>query len=187
MLSGSLSTPSAKGAFFETHYESISTTTVSTEAVDTVTFSNIPTFYTHLQVRILARSTRPYGGNAVDGLNILANGTAFTKSHHMLGDGGSISAGIDYPIIFFPDDGAGIAGNYGGAIIDILDYSNLNKNKTFRGLAGFDNNTSSAPGSITLNSGFFGTTSAITSLTFTFQYGGIIKQHSQFALYGIRG
>ena len=105
----------------------------------------------------------------------------------MLGDGGTVTVGNDYPIIFFPDDGAGIAGAYGGAIIDILDYSNLNKNKTYRALAGFDNNSSSAPGSVTLNSGFFGSTSAITSLTFTFQYGGIIKQYSQFALYGIRG
>ena len=54
---------------------------------------------------------------------------------------------------------------------------------------GFDSNSSSAGfrGVIYLNSGFWDSTSAITSLTFASAYGGNIKQYSHFALYGIKG
>jgi hypothetical protein len=164
----------------------IATQYVSASSVSTLTFSNIPQNYEHLQVRIFSRSTRGYTGNAIDGITIQSNLGYLGNSHYLLGDGGSVSAGTSYPLIFFPDDGGALSGNYGSGIVDILDYSNTNKNKTLRALIGFDNNSGSLNGTIAVNSGFWNSTSAITSLTFSYAYGGDIKQYSHIALYGIK-
>ena len=164
----------------------IATQYVTSASVGTITFSNIPQNYEHLQVRISSRSTRTYTGNAIDVMNIQANSSYPTKSHYLLGDGASASSGVDYSLMFFPDDGGGIAGNYGSGIVDILDYSSTTKNKTFRAITGFDNNSTSLNGTVALTSGFWNSTSAITSLTFGYAFGGDVKQYSHFALYGIK-
>ncbi len=164
----------------------IATQYVTSASVGTITFSNIPQNYEHLQVRIFSRSTRGYTGNAIDGMNLQANSSFPTKTHYLIGDGTSVTAGIDYPLMFFPDDGGALSGNYGVGIVDILDYSSSVKNKTLRALVGFDNNSSSLNGTVTLNSSFWNSTSPITSLIFGYAYGGDIKQYSHFALYGIK-
>ena len=68
--------------------------------------------------------------------------------------------------------------------MDILDYTNTNKNKTVRVLQGFDENGS---GVVAFNSFLYSTnTNAITSLTLT-SSGTSFAQYSSFALYGIKG
>ena len=67
-------------------------------------------------------------------------------------------------------------------VMDILDYNNTNKYKTFRILSGYDGN---GTGGLQLNSGLWQSSSAITSIkiepnTSTFQ------QYSTFSLYGIK-
>jgi len=68
-------------------------------------------------------------------------------------------------------------------VIDILDYANTNKYKTSRNLAGYDNNSG---GRVSLNSGNWRNTNAITSITLTCRSDNF-QQYSQFALYGIKG
>ena len=75
------------------------------------------------------------------------------------------------------------ASSFGVTILDILDYADTNKNKTFRSLAGDDVN---GGGDIMINSNLFVTTSAINALNLTLSAGNF-AQYSQFALYGIKG
>jgi hypothetical protein len=73
---------------------------------------------------------------------------------------------------------------YGAFIVDILDYTNTNKNRTIRSLNGFDANGS---GQVQLVSTLFTSASAITSITIFTYASGNIEQYSSFALYGIKG
>jgi hypothetical protein len=69
-------------------------------------------------------------------------------------------------------------------VVDILDYANTNKYKTVRSLGGIDNNGS---GFLMYNSGLWMNTSAITSLSFTFDSPNTFTEYTQFALFGIKG
>ncbi len=79
--------------------------------------------------------------------------------------------------------GAAAASIFGAGVTTILDYTNTNKNKTHRGLAGFDANGS---GQIVLNSGLIPITAALTQIDI-FPDSGNFAQYCQFALYGIKG
>jgi hypothetical protein len=69
-------------------------------------------------------------------------------------------------------------------IVDILDYANTSKNKTFRILSGMDNNGS---GEIDFNSGLWANTAAITNIRIFSESGANWSTTSSFALYGIKG
>ncbi len=170
-------------------FQSIATVSVGSGGAATVSFTSIPATYSHLQVRLLARSGRSVGSSA--GLYLQFNSTFLTAAHQLRGNGSSASAsgssgglGNDTLLICVPGTSAG-ANIFGAGIVDILDYANTNKNKTVRILSGDDLNGS---GAIQVNSGFLNSTSAITSLTFGSVDGvGSIPQYSHFALYGIKG
>jgi len=72
---------------------------------------------------------------------------------------------------------------YNGLVIDVLEYGNTNTYKTLRGLGGEDANGS---GYISLNSGNWRSTAAITAIKI-YPDTGNFKQYSSFALYGIKG
>lgn len=158
------------------------TATVSAQ----LTFGNIPQNFTHLQARI---SGRDASSTSVNSAFIVFNGSFETHpSHHYLsGDGSSASSGssttVLMPLPVLPGANAS-AGIVGSIIVDILDYSNTNKNKAIRAIGGSDLNGS---GNVALYSGFRINTEAITSLTF----GGAYSSPYQFAagtrvdLYGI--
>lgn len=163
-------------------YESISTVTVGSGGASTVTFSSIPSTYTHLQIRSLNQT----GANAVIRFNSDASGTNY-RAHYIEGDGTNISAGTvqaggydgGYAIV-----GKGpVSNTYGGAIIDILDYANTNKYKVSRGISGIDQNGS---GYLDYISSVWMSTAAISSITFA-SVGTTFAQYSSFALYGIKG
>jgi len=170
-------------------YESIATVTVSS-AVSTVSFTSIPATYTHLQVRIIARSSGGSGGTTQATMKV--NGITSGYSYHVLvGSGSSVSsegggtASFFAPAPRFANNGAA-ANIFGGGIIDILDYANTNKYKTGRCLSGVDINASGSQ--LILSSAILGsTTSAISSLEFQDQSGDNFVQYSSFALYGIKG
>ena len=69
----------------------IATSTASTGAVSDITFSNIPSDYTHLQIRGIARSSRASVNN--DQIMVQLNAdTATNYSYHRLqGDGATVS------------------------------------------------------------------------------------------------
>lgn len=168
-----------------TSFESIATTTLSSNTA-TITLSSIPQTYTHLQLRILARTTRTAGP---DILGLYMNGsTASDYADHLVyGDGASalVDRNTDYPQINVQRLATTNSGSniFSGIVIDILDYANTNKFKTIRYLSGFDANGS---GRVGLGSGLWRSTNAITSLNIFSLYTENYTQYSQFALYGIK-
>ena len=169
-------------------YESISTTTLSTDTA-TVTFSSIPGTYAHLQLRCLIRSNRSIGDGA--DLKIKFNGSSTDYAFHDLsGDGASATAASDTSAVAISlqriasDNTAG-SNIFAGMVIDILDYTSTSKNKTVRSLGGYDRN---GGGQISLSSGlWYASPAAITSIELTTTATTSFKQYTQFALYGIKG
>lgn len=155
-------------------YESIATITVGAGGSTSITFSSIPSTYSHLQLRIVANS----GG---DRLQFNSDtGTNYAR-HYILGNGTAASAGgtanTTYAAV---GDYTATASFFPGTIIDILDYANTNKYKTVRSHTGFDNNTQ---GEAFQFSGHWRSNSAISSITIT---GGTMAQYSTYALYGVK-
>jgi len=164
-------------------YESIASTTVGAGGSSTITFSSIPSTYSHLQIRVMSVTSAStpnatmrynsdtgsnytghqlYGSGAVAGSNIQGSGSNPQTSIAIVQLGNSTQAGV--------------------GVIDVLDYANTNKYKTVRSLSGYDANGS---GFIILRSGAWMSTSAISSITLTADSGNF-NEYSSFALYGIK-
>jgi len=166
-------------------YESIATTTVGSGGSSVITFSSIPSTYKHLQIRCMSRSAAlcfAYLAFNSDTTN------ANYRTHYLLGDGASASAGAYsqiYPgMIYGGAVGFGQSPNISAQIFDILDYTSTNKNKTIRLLNGLDTNGGGAVGldsGVWLNSG-----SAVSTITLSTNTSSF-SQYSSFALYGIKG
>ena len=157
-----------------------------TGGASSVTFSSIPSIYSHLQIRYIARSDGS-GGH----LRMRTNGdTASNYTIHFLkGDGTSASAYGTGGTTFMGDSPylySGFLTNaYQAGIIDTLDYANVNKYKTIRTLLGQDGN-GSANATIELWSGLWQSTSAISSITLYMDDSSNFTTYSQFALYGVK-
>jgi hypothetical protein len=160
--------------------------TVGSAGASSITFSNIPNTYTHLQLRFLtipatANSTvmrvgngsidtnSNYAKHSLNGNGTNATGQGFATQSYFNLMGYRVSASTIYPSV---------------GTVDILDYANSSKNKTFRVLSGFDANGS---GEIQLNSGLWASTSAINTIRIFNEGGGNLSQYSAVALYGIKG
>jgi hypothetical protein len=168
-------------------FESIASITVTTPTESTITFSSIPSTYTHLQLRAIARTDR--ASQIVDVVRFRFNGdTASNYSVHFLqGDGATpesaASTSQTYIQTYIVAASSAGTGTFGAFVTDILDYTSTNKNKTIRQLAGTDNN---GGGNVALTSGlWFKTPEAINSISLT-AIGNFVT-NSHFALYGIRG
>jgi hypothetical protein len=172
-------------------YESIATVS-ATGSNSTLTFSSIPSTYTHLQIRGIARAASGGETEPFD-LRLYFNGltTGIYSSHALYGNGTSAAAtaahaGSDNYIYTHTGlAGSGMTGtSYNACIIDIQDYASTTKNKTSRYFGGADNN--GATGIIALSSGLFISTAAITSVSINSQYYNFTSG-TTFALYGIKG
>ena len=163
-------------------FESIATVSVgSGGSAGPITFSSIPSTYTHLQLRYITRSA-----SAIDALQFRFNsdtGSNYAR-HRFQGDGSSTNAGtVSSQTYAASADFPTTSSTFGAGVIDILDYANTNKYKTVRLLAGYDANGS---GLIDLRSNLWMSTSAITQIDFISGNSTNFAQYSQFALYGIR-
>ena len=167
-------------------FESIASSGVISNGTSFFDFTSIPQTYTHLQLRMNLRDT----GAFVDRSWFMeANGNSPSTSnafHWLIGDGGTASAGNatnqgrwGEPKVPAASAGANV---FGACIVDILDYSNTNKNKTMRALNGFDNNGS---GWVQLSSYLYNSTNAITSLRI--YTNNSFAGNSRIDLYGIKG
>ena len=168
-----------------TGFVSISTVTVGAGGSSAVDFTNIPSVYKHLQVRILSSSPSSSGsGTFRAGNGSIDTGNNYATHYIYGGGGGPLAAGADTSVSFmYALGGTNSSTIFSSSIIDILDYTNTNKNKTFRTTYGFDRNGS---GDIVFASGLWQNTAAITNLRFV-SLAGNIGQFSSFALYGIQG
>jgi hypothetical protein len=167
-------------------YESIATTTVGGGGSASITFSSIPSTYTHLQIRAISRQTST-GVNAYLQFNSDTSSANYTQ-HQLAGNGSTVSASatttgtLSGAYLFYGASSSQGANVFGAAVIDILDYANTNKYKTGRSLSGYDNNGS---GVLNLTSALWLSTSAISSITVLPQSANF-AQYTQFALYGIK-
>jgi hypothetical protein len=167
-------------------YDSLATVTVPSGGAASVEFAGIPSTYKHLQLRVLSRGTNAstyvetsMRFNGDTGSNYYAN-------HQLLGNGSAASAAADATATFvsahYSVADSNTASVYTGAVIDLLDYSNTNKFKTVRNLGGTDTN---GAGFLVYRSGLWRSTLAISSISIT-PSAGNWKQHSSFALYGVK-
>ena len=160
-------------------YFSIATTTVGSGGASSITFSSIPTTFSHLQIRFSGLTSA--GGNSTIQFN--GDSSSNYTYHYLRGLGSSVQAGgtssaITQSYISYLVPSAGNA-----SITDILDYSSVNKNKTIRSLTGYENNSG---GIVALLSGvWLNSSSAITSITIACDSGNY-SQYSSFALYGVK-
>ena len=161
-------------------YESIATVTVGAGGSSLVTFSAISSGYSHLQLRIMN-----LGSSSAQDLRCRFNGDTGSNYnvHYMYGNGSSAAAGSTGANSY---TFAGLTSISTSApevsIVDILDYTNVNKNKVTRTLAGTDGNGS---GYTFLYSGLWLNTAAITQIDLS-PNGGSFNQYSSFALYGVK-
>lgn len=179
---------SMQPALNATSFESIATVTVGAGGSSSISFSSIPSTYKHLQVRYLSRDNRAAGNN--DGLRIQLNSDTATNyaTHELYGDGASAGASANATVSYMRAGTNAVdntaASIFGAGVLDILDYQNTNKYKTIRSLSGVDSN---GAGTITLTSGLWQNTNAVSTVLIYPQNGTLINQYSSFALYGIKG
>ena len=165
-------------------YDSLATVTLSATA-SSVTFSNIPTTYTHLQLR----ATHTFSASGL-GINMqVGNGTIDTGSnyayHYLLGQGTAASSGAastQASWVYYYVVGNGSTAIPETEIWDFVDYSNTNKYKTSRLLAGVDNNGS---GEVFMASDLWMNTSAINTIKINTS-SSTFAAGSSFALYGVK-
>ena len=111
-------------------YDSIATTTVSS-SVSTITFSSIPSGYTHLQIRSIARGTVAQG--EMQTFYRFNSDTGTNYAHHFLrADGSTLYGGSGTSIaqasaqIRYSAANA-TSGIFGAGVTDILDYKDTSK------------------------------------------------------------
>ena len=160
----------------------LATVAVGAGGAANVEFTSIPGYYEHLQVRFITR----FGSVAVFKITANSDTGSNYSWHEIQGNGSSVTANAGSSSTFmyaaYSNGFSATANIFGTGVMDILDYNNTNKYKTFRMLSGYDANGS---GGLQLNSGLWQSSSAITSIkiepnTSTFQ------QYSTFSLYGIK-
>ena len=165
-------------------FESIATITAGS-AVPNIEFTSIPSTYTHLQIRGIARGTR--ADTSANTQMRFNSDTGTNYASHYLGGAGYVGFSGNETSSTYIYTGSLISANsttgcFEGSVIDILDYANTNKFKTVRTLSGWDANGS---GQAILWSGHWRSTSAITSITLLPNVNNF-AQYSSFALYGVK-
>ena len=185
-------------------FQSIATVVVPAAGSATIDFTNIPQYYTHLQLRCVLQDNR--GTYGLDQLRVQvgSGGTLDTGStsyawHYLRGDGAAATAagyatsgGDNASWQINGAVGTTVFGSFGGIIIDILDYANTSKNKTMKALSGNDLNGSgpaSVPGRVALGSCVWlgsNALQAINTIRLFPENATLFTQFSQVALYGIK-
>jgi len=176
---------------FQSGMFALATVNVGTTSPTSISFTNIPNTYTHLQIRGIARDSR--ASTWVDTLWMYCNADTTGSNyygHLLVGNGSTATAAADAGVNSFGvpialTGATNVTTSFAPFVIDILDYASTNKNKTIRSLHGLDDNTN---GTMRFRSGLWmNSSTAISSLTFQGgDVGVFFQQYSSFALYGIK-
>jgi hypothetical protein len=173
-------------AFFDpAQFQSIASAT-GTGSSGTITFSSIPSTFTHLQVRFNGRTTRTTN---LEGYSIRYNGDSGTNYayHTFYGDGSvAVVEGITAStggIIGWTATDFHTSSVMGVSITDIFDYNSTSKNKVSRAFTGYDGIGSGREG---ITSSVWLSTAAITSLSLVTNSGFNWTTDTTVALYGIK-
>jgi len=175
-------------AYNPSSYESIASAT-GTGSSATITFGSIPSTYASLQIRINGKGASNYNGTEF--VVVTANGDTGTNYtyHGLQGYGTGVQAygytAQNYMALGnIQQSGTSNTDIMSGVIIDVHNYASTTQNKTFRSISGSDRNGSG--GSLTLSSGLWINTNAISSITLVNNVGNWTTQ-TTIALYGIKG
>lgn len=164
------------------------TTTLSSTA-SSVTFSDIPGYYEHLQIRVFGQTTGTTWGILTFNSD---TSTSSYRSHYMASDGSTTYAGVwsQTHTGVMINGTTGFSNNnstsFSYTVIDIIDYANTNKNKIVKNIAGFDNNSGSSSAGLEFNSGIWINTSKVTTLQLKAGQNNFAST-SSFALYAYKG
>ena len=178
-----------------TDFNSIAKVIVGSGGALDVTFSDIPSTYTHLQIRFSLQTKRS-GYTTDDVYYIFNNDSGSNYSYHNVTGGVGVTAQVNsggsvnqtLGLLQWVSSTTGNAANVKtGGVMDILDYKNTSKYKTVRTLHGYDINTNASyAGTVSFSSGNWRNTNAINSIKFTTDSGTGFSEFSHFALYGIK-
>jgi len=163
------------------NFTSLQTVTVGSGGASSISFSSIPSTYTHLQIRWTAIDSYASG----DSLYMQFNGDTGSNyvQHALYGNGSSAVGAYTAATTGMPIGYSNTSSYPFVGVSDIFDYTSVNKNKTVRTLDGQDANGS---GYVFLHSGlWFNTPQAVNSIKLYFG-SGTFAQYSQFALYGVK-
>lgn len=173
-----------------TDFYQIATTTLTGNQTS-VTFSSIPQDYTHLQLRVMARTTGQAEVNGFAHIELNSDTGTNYSNHYVSGNGSSASSlgfatQSPYYLMMcaYTTGQSASASIFGVGITDFLDYANTNKYKTVRCLTGMDNN--STAGRVYLSSTNWRNTNAITSIKIIPGEATNFVQYSRFDLYGVK-
>ena len=163
-------------------FESIATVTVGSGGSSSISFSSIPSTYTHLQLRVTEQCSVYDKWRQ---MQFNSDTTTSNYRYHSLYGDGSIASALsfaDSDWYYYEAVSSHSTTSMAGYVIDILDYANTNKYKTVRFLGGHDNNGS---GILWLVSKLWKNTNAISQIDLKLASGNFV-QYSSFALYGIK-
>lgn len=172
-------------------FESIATSVVGSGGTSSVTFSSIPSTYTHLQIRAIVRTNAAPGTDTNTYCTMrVGNGSVDSGAnyahHDFYGDGSTTGtvAVTSQTTMYLQRVATANAGTgvFAPLIMDFWDYKNTNKYKTMRMLGATEAN---GTGRIYFSSNLWMSTSAINIITIYPDPGTLISQYSHFALYGI--
>lgn len=169
-------------------FESIATVTLSGNS-SSISFTSIPSTYSHLQIRWIGRQSGANTGYGVL-LRINNDSTSNYYWHRLRGNGSAASATSSGALTTSGSIGATPAANssasiFGAGIIDFLDYANTNKYKTIRSLQGTDQNSATDSNVFFESTLYSANTNAISRIDIL-PDGSNFVQYSSFALYGVK-
>ncbi len=171
-------------------YDSIATATISNGTTTTITFSSIPSTYTHLQLRYIIRTDRGDDyGDAIGMRFNFDNGSNYYRHRFETENTGGVvaggSLGTDAQYHFMGASALSSSNVFASGVVDILDYANTSKNKTTKSLSGYLN--SASQNWMGFESSVWLSTSAVNRIDLKINYGTNYAVGSTVALYGIKG
>ncbi len=157
----------------------IATYTVSSATASSITFSNIPQNYTHLQLRCTLRNTTTGSNYATININ---SGTYRQNFWYTSGSGYVVSTSTGADVVFSRMSSA-TANYFGSNIMEIDDYSSTTRNKVVRSIGGAETTYSNSTGGNWAFSSLLSmNTAAVSTVTIT-PSSGNFAQWSQATLY----
>jgi hypothetical protein len=181
LLTGSLSTPSAKGAFVETDYVSLGTTLVATNTT-TISFTSIPTTYKLLELRIVARSSAGDAGFGLKFNNDTTDGNyAWQRNYYAASDSSTGSSYAGQMPTSSQD-----ANHFGVALIQIWGADNSTQYTSWMSFGG---NKQTSGGFNPQLLGVWKNTAQVSSVQVTCDTQGSTSQfapNTRISLYGLR-
>lgn len=172
-------------------YDALATYTVPSGGVSEIKFAGLPTGgqYKHLQIRCILKGT--VNSNSEGATNFIFNDnvSSIYTGHSINGNGSSASVGGGGPYTgmgmgYMTGSGSNTTNTFSSYIIDVLDYADTTKYKTWRSLGGYDLN--GAEGSVFFSSNSYMSLLPVSSVTLKGN-GATIAQNSQIAVYGVKG